>query len=310
MKVKLLHTTGNRDIIESIWDKPEPSKDEVEVRAVMTGVCSSDVAMYDGKFTTLPKEIQGHEGLGMVTKVGSLVEANMGIKEGDMVATRGEPGFADYYNAKMGTFVKVPNKADPKYILEPVACGINVANAVYNHSENKEQTIAIIGTGFLARVTHYALKRNGYKNFYVYGKAYKEYWDKQNVTQIKHTGFHLQMPADITAFDAFIDFSDRAQYITSNYVNPNGIFVMAAEKQVDNLDFSKYLWDNITIKCPSPRDPSFIDSMRYARECIKSGSLDVSDMWEKAYNRDNAKTAFENKLNGTDKGRTYLLWMY
>lgn len=310
MKVKLLHTTGNRDIIESIWDKPEPSKDEIEVRAVMTGVCSSDVAMYDGKFTTLPKEIQGHEGLGMVTKVGSLVEANMGIKEGDMVATRGEPGFADYYNAKMGTFVKVPNKADPKYILEPVACGINVANAVYNHSENKEQTIAIIGTGFLARVTHYALKRSGYKNFYVYGKAYPEYWDKQNVTQIKHTGFHLQMPADITAFDAFIDFSDRAQYITSNYVNPNGIFVMAAEKQVDNLDFSKYLWDNITIKCPSPRDPSFIDSMRYARECIKSGSLDVSDMWEKAYNRDNAKTAFENKLNGTDKGRTYLLWMY
>ena len=308
MKVKLLHTTGNRDIIESIWDKPEPSKDEVEVRAVMTGVCSSDVAMYDGKFTTLPKEIQGHEGLGMVTKVGSLVEANMGIKEGDMVATRGEPGFADYYNAKMGTFVKVPNKADPKYILEPVACGINVANAVYNHSENKEQTIAIIGTGFLARVTHYALKRNGYKNFYVYGKAYPEYWDKQNVTQIKHTGFHLQMPADITAFDAFIDFSDRAQYITSNYVNPNGIFVMAAEKQVDNLDFSKYLWDNITIKCPSPRDPSFIDSMRYARECIKSGSLNVSDMWVKSYDRDDAKTAFENKLNGTDKGRSYLTW--
>jgi len=310
MKVKLLYTTGKNDLCETIWNKPEPAKDEIEVKAVMTGICSSDVAMYKGTFTTLPMDIQGHEGLGIVSKVGSLVEANMGLKEGDIVATRGEPGFADYYNAKMGTFVKVPNKADPKYILEPVACGINVANAVYNHSENKEQTIAIIGTGFLARVTHYALKRNGYKNFYVYGKAYPEYWDKQNVTQIKHTGFHLQMPADITAFDAFIDFSDRAQYITSNYVNPNGIFVMAAEKQVDNLDFSKYLWDNITIKCPSPRDPSFIDSMRYARECIKSGSLDVSDMWEKAYNRDNAKTAFENKLNGTDKGRTYLLWMY
>ena len=45
------------------------------------------------------------------------------------------------------------------------------------------------------------------------------------------------------------------------------------------------------------------------RECIESGSLNVSDMWCKAYNRDNAKTAFENKLNGTDKGRTYLIWM-
>ena len=36
-------------------------------------------------FLTLPQEIQGHEGLGLVTKVGSIVNANIGIKEGDMV---------------------------------------------------------------------------------------------------------------------------------------------------------------------------------------------------------------------------------
>ena len=309
MKVKLLYTTGKNDLCETIWNKPEPANDEIEVKAVMTGICSSDVAMYKGTFTTLPMDIQGHEGLGIVSKVGSLVEANMGLKEGDIVATRGEPGFADYYNAKMGTFVKVP-KVDPKYILEPVACGINVANAVYNHSEDKEQTIAIIGTGFLARVTHYTLKRAGYKNFYVYGKAYPEYWEKQDVVLQNHTGFHLQMPRDIQGFDAFIDYSSKAQYITSNYVNENGIFVMAAEKKVDNLDFSKYLWNNITIKCPSPRDKTFIDSMRYARECIKSGSLKVSDMWEKEYDRDDAKNAFESKAKGIDKGRTYIKWKY
>ena len=218
MKVKLLHTTGKQDLIETIWDKPEPEKDEIEVRAVFTGVCSSDVAMYNGDFPTLPKEIQGHECLGRISKLGEYV---VNVKVGDYVATRGEPGFADYYNCKQGTFVKVPNKADPKYILEPVACGINVANAVYNHSEDKEQSIAIIGTGFLARVTHYTLKRAGYKNFTVYGSAYPEYWDKQNVTQIKHTGFHLQMPTDTMGFDAFIDYSSKQQYITSNYVNDN-----------------------------------------------------------------------------------------
>ena len=84
---------------------------------------------------------------------------------------------------------------------------------------------------------------------------------------------------------------------------------MAAEKQVDNLDFSKYPWDNIIIKCQS-RDPSFIDSMRYARECIKSGSLDVQICGKRHTIEIMPKTAFENKLNGTDKGRTYLLWMY
>ena len=307
MKVKLLYTTGNNDLLETIWDKPEPKNNEIEVKALMTGVCSSDVAMYNGDFPILPKEIQGHEGLGIVSKVGSLVEANMGIEEGDYVATRGEPGFADYYNCKQGQFVKVPKVKDPKYIIEPVACGINVINAVED-DDDLNKTIAIIGTGFLARITHYALKRRGYKNFYVYGKAYPEYWDKQDVVQIKHTGFHLQMPTDIKAFDVFIDYSDKPQYLTSLYVNENGTFILAAEKKVDGMDFSKYLWNNITIKCPSPRDNTFIDSMRYARECIKSGSLNVSDMWCKGYSRDDAKEAFENKLNGIDKGRSYLIW--
>jgi threonine dehydrogenase-like Zn-dependent dehydrogenase len=223
----------------------------------------------------------------------------MGLQEGDIVATRGEPGFADYYNAKMGTFVKVP-KVDKKYILEPVACGINVANAVYTHNEDYEQSIAIIGTGFLARVTHYTLKRKGYKNFTVCGNAYPEYWDRQGVIKTTlHNG---------GGFDAFIDFSSKQEYMTGDFVNDNGLYVLAAEKTVENMDFSKYLWRNITIKCPSPRDKTFIQSMRYARECIKSNSLKVSDMWEMGYNRMDAKQAFEYKVNGYHKGRVYLTW--
>ena len=34
----------------------------------------------------------------------------------------------------------------------------------------------------------------GTKTFMCMVKHIPEYWDKQNVTQIKHTGFHLQMP--------------------------------------------------------------------------------------------------------------------
>ena len=31
MKVKLLYTTGKNDLCETIWNKPEPAKDEIEV---------------------------------------------------------------------------------------------------------------------------------------------------------------------------------------------------------------------------------------------------------------------------------------
>ena len=104
MKVKLFYTTGKNDIHEIVWDKPEPKDNEIEVRSIYTGICSSDVAMFHGTFTTLSKEIQGHECLGQVTKIGEYVTSNKGVKVRDYVATRGEPGFADYYNCAIRKF--------------------------------------------------------------------------------------------------------------------------------------------------------------------------------------------------------------
>jgi len=298
MKVKLFYTTGNRDIEEIIWDKPEPTADQIEVQNIMTGVCSSDVAMFTGEFPTLPKQIQGHEGLGKVTKVGKNIE---GISVGDYVATRGEPAFADYYNANIEEFVKVP-KADPKYILEPVACGINIADAL-----DTVGSVAIIGSGFLARIVHHELKRRNFTDITVYGKAYPDYWSKQKVTQVKNTGHHLELPVGKMNFDYVVDFSNKPHYMNSSYVNENGIYVVAAEKKVE-LDLSKYLWNNITIKCPSPRNKNFYNCMRLARELIASGTLKIDDMWGQSYHRDDAKIAFENRLNGNDRERSYIVW--
>ena len=299
----MFYTTGKDDIHETVWDKPEPKDDEIEVESIYTGICSSDVAMFNGSFTTLPKEIQGHECLGRVSKLGEYV---VNVKVGDYVATRGEPGFADYYNCNVKDYVIVP-KAEPKYIIEPVACSINIASSVVGSPLNS--SIAIIGTGFLARMIYEYLHHLGYNNFTVYGGAFKEYWSsKKDVDFRSHKSFHLDVVGK-WKFDYFIDMTSSPQYFNSNYVNTNGTYIIGAEKKVESVDFSTFLWENITIKCPSPRDETFIQSMRYARECIKSGSLDVSDMWEKAYNKENAQTAFENKLNGIDKGRTYLLWL-
>ena len=38
----------------------------IEVKALMTGVCRSDIDMMNGNFGPLPLEMQGHEGLGEV----------------------------------------------------------------------------------------------------------------------------------------------------------------------------------------------------------------------------------------------------
>ena len=48
--------------------------------------------MMNGKFGPLPLEMQGHEGLGEVLECGKDVKD---VQEGDLVATRGGPAYAD-----------------------------------------------------------------------------------------------------------------------------------------------------------------------------------------------------------------------
>ena len=303
MKVKLLYTTGNKDIIEEIWDKPEPEDNEIEVESILTGICSSDVAMYNGTFTTLPKVIQGHECVGRVSKKGAFVT---GVKVGDYVATRGEPGFADYYNTPVGNFVKI-FKPEPKYILEPVACGINIAKSVME--DDLRKSIAIIGTGFLARVIYEYLSYNGYKDFTVYGSGFKDYWSSaKGVDFYPNKAHHLDTHQRREGYDYFIDLTSKPQYMSGGYVKTNGTYVVGAEKIVEQLDFSKFLWEGITIKCPSPRNDGFLDCMKEAEALVKLGKIKVNDMWGECYHRDNAKEAFDNRINGKELLRNYITW--
>ena len=63
MDVRVLQTTGTGEFKEVTWDKPEPDYWQIEVKAIMTGVCRSDIDMMVGKFGPLPLTMQGHEGL-------------------------------------------------------------------------------------------------------------------------------------------------------------------------------------------------------------------------------------------------------
>ena len=69
-KVRHFYTTGEQEIVETLLTKNEPDENQIEVRSKFVGICRSDIDMYMGLFPKLPIEIQGHEGLGVVTQVG------------------------------------------------------------------------------------------------------------------------------------------------------------------------------------------------------------------------------------------------
>jgi D-arabinose 1-dehydrogenase-like Zn-dependent alcohol dehydrogenase len=299
LKTRLLYTTGAGAFREQIWEKPEISSDQIEVRAVMTGVCRSDIDMMQGNFGPLPLEMQGHEGIGQVTKVGSMVT---GVKEGDYVATRGEPAYADYYNVRQNEFVIVP-EAHPRYILEPVACGINVVTQSIREIAERGgegKRLLIKGSGFLAWIAYHTIKLN-HLDFEVdvVGSSNQDLWG--DILLIASSG----------TYDVIIDLSERNDIFDTVEYNDNALIIIAAQKKPRiTTDFGNFLWKAVTVSFPSPRNPKFINAMRDAEFWISTGAIDVDRFWTKGYARNTEwQEAFADGVNRPEGySRGYIVW--
>ena len=299
MKVRILYTDGLGQFMEGIYDKPQHSADEIVVESVMTGVCRSDVSMMEGTFPLLPLEMMGHEGLGIVHKVGDNI---FDVKPGDYVATRGEPAYADLYNVRRNNYVRV-DLLEPKYILEPVACGINLIYTPFDDINKRcgpESKILIIGSGFLAYVAYKMLSHLNlqFETLDVLGSSNSELFKNQISTVTEK-------------YDIVIDISSKPEYLDADIYRDNGLLILAAEKFPDaGTNFSNLLWKNMTVKLPSPRSDLFLKCIHEANVVIGSGIINVDKFWTQAYNRDTEwGQAFSDALNRpTGYNRGYIKW--
>lgn len=298
MQTRILYTEGKGHFAEGTIDIAPVTDNQIRVKSKMTGVCRSDIDMMNGNFGPLPLNMQGHEGLGEVISVGGNVND---VTVGDYVATRGEPAYADYYNADVGTYVKVPS-LDPKYIVEPVACGLNVVmqeEMQFEARNNKDAKLCIIGSGFLAWVVYQYLNANYFFKIDVIGNSNKELWgDKLTTTFDKD-------------YDIVIDLQTRDEVFKMDLLKPQGLIILGAEKTKSiTTNFDKLLWNAVTVVFPSPRQKDFVRCMRTAVKMIESGQLNVDNFWTKSYNRDNEwQSAF---AEGNDRkpgySRGYIEW--
>jgi threonine dehydrogenase-like Zn-dependent dehydrogenase len=300
MIVKCLQTTGQGFFEEVEYIKPEPGQHEIEVRAVMTGVCRSDIDMMVGDFGPLPLHMQGHEGLGIVTKIGSDI-ANARL--GDFVATRGEPAYADYYNVRSDEYVVVP-EANPKYILEPVACGINLISQAKDEIEKRQGQSAntrmlIIGSGFLAWVAYHTMRLNGFiYHVDVLGSSNIDLWDD------------ILLFGTTESYDVVIDLSGKYELGIDINLNNNALIIDGVGKAVSKQEAQSQLWKAVTTVKPSPRNPQFIDCMHMAKYWIENGYLEVDSFWTRSYNRTTEwQKAFTDGVKRPDGySRGYIEW--
>jgi threonine dehydrogenase-like Zn-dependent dehydrogenase len=295
---RCLQTTGQGYFEEVEYIKPEPGDYEIEVKALMTGVCRSDIDMMQGNFGPLPLHMQGHEGLGVVTKVGK----NIGMTQvGEIVATRGEPAYADYYNVRANEYVTVP-EANPKYILEPVACGINLIDQAKEEIDKRQgvnSKMLILGSGFLAWVAYHTMRLNGFiYQIDVLGSNNLDLW-----------GDKLLLGTS-DSYDVVIDLSEKYALGTDINLNNNALIIDGVGKAVSKQEAQAQLWKAVTTIKPSPRNAQFIDCMYFAKHWIENGYLEVDSFWTRCYNRNTEwQQAFADGVdrpNGYSRG--YIKW--
>ncbi len=292
MTVRCLQTTGQGYFEEVIFDVPPLNENEICVRSVMTGVCRSDIDMMQGNFGPLPLHMQGHEGLGQVIGIGANIT---NVKFGDYVATRGEPAYADVYNVRKDEYVQVP-EAHPRYIIEPVACGINAVDVADCSRQDK---ILIIGSGFLAWVAYHTLTKFKHcENVDVLGSSNIDLWGD------------ILLFGTTKSYDVIIDLSGKYKLGIEIGLNNNALIVDAVGKAVSKEEAEQQLWKAVTTIKPSPRNPNFHQCMKDAVWMIENGYLEVDSFWTKSYNRNTEwQQAFADGVdrpNGYSRG--YIKW--
>lgn len=136
----------------------EPKADEVLIKTMACGVCCWDSWLYRGVNAPGPMPyVIGHEGVGIVEKVGSLVTK---FKKGDKVfaAYGGNDMMCEYFINRADGIVKLPDDTTDwaGVVYEPTCCVVNLLNTA---SIQMGDHVVLVGAGYMGMLTLMGLTR-------------------------------------------------------------------------------------------------------------------------------------------------------
>lgn len=160
MRSALLTAPGK--IVLRELELPPPGTGELRVRVEQSGVCASELSLWNGKETAaLPAEI-GHEVAGVVEEVGADVELAVGDHVVVWIAHGG--GFAPALIAEERHCIRVAPGLNYPAVAEPLSC---VSNAVELTRPALGDDVVIVGAGFMGHLIQLVSARKGPRSILV-----------------------------------------------------------------------------------------------------------------------------------------------
>jgi len=292
----------------------EPNYDEVQYKTKACGLCCWDSYLYQGISAPGPiPYVIGHEGVGIIEKVGSDVK---GLKPGDKIFCSGGSNemMATHVTVKPRFVVKLPDETDDwvAAVTEPTTCVVNLL--FQTHIEPGDHVV-LIGAGYMGTLTLMGLTRGSQAGRITVfeiredrRKAAMEYQPDEVLDPESAEG--KKVIDEIIAkggADVVIEFSAAK----SGFELANKLFKMAGKLVIGSwhrtpMEFDGTRWHmgGVTVYNLSPMaNPHFTEILPRTYELIKKGVYEPGKLVTHVANYKDCKDVF---LRSIDKKDNYM----
>lgn len=300
-KAAVLKSPGTITVMEG--KIPEPGKGEVRVRLEGSGVCASNLPVWEGRDWfdyPVPPGNPGHEGWGVIDALGE------GVKDwklGDRVTGLSFNAYATHDVARSKDLVKLPDFLDVKaFPGEPLGCAMNI----FKRSDiSQGQTVAVVGCGFLGLLLIQLAKSAGARVIAISRRSFsletaKEAGADATIALDDHYKI-IEQVKDLTQGQ----FCDRVIEATGKEWPLNlsieltaegGKLIVAGFHQdgMRNLNVQLLNWRGIDMISAHEREPEkYLEGMRMAIEAIEDNRMNPFPYFTHQLLLEDSQTAFK-----------------
>lgn len=283
---------------------PEPGKAEVRIRLEGSGVCASNIPVWEGRdwfdYPITPGE-PGHEGWGVIDKVGRDVTS---WKVGDRVTALTYNAYATHDIAKEDSIVKLPASLNGKpFPGEPLGCAMNI----FNRSDiQKGQKVAIVGSGFLGTLLVQLAKSAGAEVIAVSRREFSlDTAKKAGADHLIQMNDHYEIIEKVKEL-THGNFCERVIECTGKewplnlsieLTGERGKLIVAGFHQdgMRNLNVQMLNWRGIDMISAHERDPQqYINGIKAAVEAVEQGKMDPYPLFTHRFSLEEMGQAYQH----------------
>ncbi|MBD0331720.1 MAG: zinc-binding dehydrogenase [Chitinophagaceae bacterium] len=282
---------------------PQIKNNELRIQVQGCGICASSVPVWEGRvWFNYPLEpgSPGHEGWGTVEAVGEDISS---IQIGDRVAFLSYNAYAEYDVASQNSFVKLPDAlANKPFPGEPLACAVNI---IERSDISKDDTVAIIGIGFLGALLCQLAKHRGAKVIAISRRKYSldvaKRFAADEIIPLTTTWEASNKVAEITANNfcsRVLEATGKQESIdlATEIVSESGKIIIAGYHQdgLRQVNLQKWNWKGIDVINAHERDAKkYLSGMKKAVDAVVNGIIAPDELYTDILPMDKLTEGFE-----------------